>query len=156
MRALGKQALSDRNTVPLENRAQTLASAQRTPETTIGFRQNIQAIIDHATAREIPVVLVTIKVAPDAEKHWMKNQPDIVEHLKQGTEEHNEILRELAETSPAHLVDISRIWEEDDFANNHFPNYVDGFVHVNPAGNRAKALLIAEAIEAGRWIASCR
>lgn len=146
MKSWGAHDLSSRNTQPVENRTEVLANAERTPQTLQGFRQNLRAIIDHASARGTSVILVTIKVNPKAYEHFMKRQPKIMQQLIDGSEECNNVLRQLASETDAVLVDISRTWENDDFETNHLPNYHDGFVHVNGKGNRNKALLLADTI----------
>lgn len=149
----GPNDLTSRNTKPITNRRQVLRQAQLVPETMRGYRENIESIIAHAGANGARVFLVTIKTNPRGAEHIMKNQPELIAKLVEGTDQHNELLREIARDTPAILVDIAKEWEDEGFEDKHLPNYTDGFVHVNPKGNRDKARRIADVILQAQAIA---
>ena len=50
------------------------------------------------------------------------------------------------------LTGLKVVAEADGFEETHLPNYTDGFVHVNAAGNLAKARAIADVIVAERLL----
>jgi lysophospholipase L1-like esterase len=142
----GPNDLTSRNTRKIASRKKVLGAARLEPETMLGYEQNLRTIIDHATARGTGVLLMTIKTNPRGAEHIMKRQPELIAKLVEGTEQHNEVLRRIARETDAILVDVARAWDEEGFEEKHLPNYTDGFVHVNAAGNRNKALMVAEAI----------
>ncbi|MEM7517691.1 MAG: hypothetical protein AAF368_12315, partial [Planctomycetota bacterium] len=139
------QDLEDRNTRYVENRMKVLNAAVFTPETTVGFRQNIEVLVGAAQAQGAAVCLMTIPV--DEERVWGNKK--LFPRMISGTRDHNQVLREVAAAKPgALLADVEAEWTPQlDDPGGH-PFFVD-FCHVSAAGNGAKAALVGETLIQG-------
>ena len=105
------------------------------PETSAPYRRNIKTIGEHVRLRGGKVVLMTMPYSEE----FAKSQP----HYKEGIEEHNLIMRELAAEEGFILVDAQMM------AKGEWKDYESMFldlVHVTVEGNRLKAEAVAEAI----------
>jgi len=93
------------------------------------FRRNLRSIVEHVLGRDGVVILVTLPHAPAEAERWP---------LKvQGIEQHNQILRELAQETGALLLDLAARTES-------FEPYFKDIVHVEEEGHALKARSIAE------------
>ena len=110
------------------------------PETTAGFQGNIERLCRLIRADGGVPVLMTMPFSDEAggfEEAW-------VELLGQGAREHNEIMRDVASAEGALLVDAASTFSSD--PKEHAALFKD-YVHLRPAGNRVKALGIADVLQ---------
>jgi lysophospholipase L1-like esterase len=103
------------------------------PETAVAFRRNVQTIAEHVRLRGGRVVLATVPYDAQAAAAVYRN----------GIDEHNRILRELAQASGLTLADVDARGRARPGGTHPF--FLD-LVHMTPAGNRFKAEVIADAI----------
>jgi len=110
------------------------------PETAAGYRGNIERLSRLIKADGATPVLMTMPFSDGDDgfdRKWL-------ELLRQGTREHNEILRELASAEGALLADAASVFSSD--PQEHGQLFID-YVHLLPAGNRVKALSIMDALQ---------
>ncbi len=146
VRTTSWQELEDRNTQPIGDRRKVLGEAELEPETTRGFRGNLEALVRAARADGAFVCLMTIPL--DDSRTW--GAKAVFPKLIAGTREHNQVVREVAASEAARegrvaLIDIAADWDRDLAGTRPF--FVD-FCHVNAAGNEAKARKVAEVLRA--------
>ncbi|MBJ21525.1 MAG: hypothetical protein CL933_19120 [Deltaproteobacteria bacterium] len=113
---------------------------QLQPETVSGYRGNLQRLCRLVLADGATPVLMTMPFDGDAGGFGEA----FLELLCGGTEEHNEVMRTVAAEEGALLVDASASFSSD--PDEHAKFFAD-YVHQRPGGNRAKALLIADALQ---------
>jgi lysophospholipase L1-like esterase len=109
------------------------------PETSAPFVRNLRSIARDARGRGARVVLMTMPHQPD----YAGSRPDL---WVDGLQEHNALVRELAAAESLDLVDAAAVFAER--ADELGKEFID-LVHVQPAGNRAKAELLADFLLAG-------
>ena len=114
---------------PLRDAGDTLP-----PETAVAFRRNVQTIAEHVRLRGGRVVLATVPYDPQAASAAV---------YRNGIDEHNRILRDLAESSGLALADVDARGRARPGGTHPF--FLD-LVHMTQAGNRFKAEVIADAI----------
>jgi len=110
------------------------------PQTIDGYRGNLQRLCRLVKADGGVPVLMTMPYSVEAggmRSPWL-------ELLGIGTEEHNEIIRGVAQDEGALLADAAYAFQSD--PDEHDGSFID-YVHLRPEGNRVKALLIAEALQ---------
>jgi lysophospholipase L1-like esterase len=113
------------------------AGARLPPETAVAFRRNVLTIADHVRGHGGHVVLATVPYDPQGGE-------DV---YREGIDEHNRILRELAAANGFVLADVDARGRALAGGTHRF--FLD-LVHMTPEGNRFKAQVIAEAlVEAG-------
>jgi lysophospholipase L1-like esterase len=110
------------------------------PQTISGYRGNLQRLCRLVKADGAVPVLMTMPYSVEAGglgSPWLTL-------LGTGTEEHNEIIRGVAQDEEALLADAAYAFQSD--PNEHDGLFID-YVHLLPKGNRVKALLIAEVLQ---------
>ena len=110
------------------------------PQTIYGYRANLQRLCRLVKADGAVPVLMTMPYSAEAGglgSPWLTL-------LETGTEEHNEIIRGVAQDEEALLADAAYVFQSDPDEHDKF--FID-YVHLRAAGNRVKALLIAEALQ---------
>jgi lysophospholipase L1-like esterase len=115
----------------------TFADGRLPPETATAFRRNIRTIAEHARLRGARVVLATMPY--DAAR------AAALPVYRSGIDEHNQILRDLAQEGGFVLVDLAALAQRS--PEGLRPHFLD-LVHVDAEGNRWKAEAIAGALEA--------
>jgi len=107
-------------------------------ETSLPFRRNIESIATHAAGRGVRVVLMTMPYRPgiQSEPFW-----------RYGIDENNQHLRELAAEHGFVLADAQRAFAAQPELAAHFRD----LVHLDVAGNQAKAELLADTL--APWLA---
>lgn len=123
------------------------APGSKLPEgTEVAFRRNLSSIIEHAQRHGSRVALMTMPYKPSAETAAKDgSRPVWVTGLRQ----HNDILRELAETYGCVLVDAER-WNLEDPAKVD-PLFKDP-VHVTAKGKQGKSRMIVDALDQAGWL----
>ncbi|MEQ8767117.1 MAG: SGNH/GDSL hydrolase family protein [Planctomycetota bacterium] len=111
------------------------ASGELSLETAEPYRRNIRTICEHVRLRGGVPVLLTMPVRPGTPDDW----------LRQGIEQHNQILRQLEGDDVAVLVDLAERVKSS--ARDLEPHFSD-IVHMRPYGHRLKALFLLEALVA--------
>jgi lysophospholipase L1-like esterase len=107
------------------------------PETARAFRRNVLTIAEHVRAHGGQVVLATVPYDPQGAEAV----------YREGIDEHNRVLRELAAANGFVLADVDARGRMLPGGTHRF--FLD-LVHMTPEGNRFKAQVIAEAMtEAG-------
>jgi lysophospholipase L1-like esterase len=109
-------------------------------ETVVGYRGNMQRLCRLVSADGGTPVLMTMPYSSDAGGLggvWL-------ELLGVGTEEHNEVTREVAQAEGALLADAAAVFNSEPAEHDKF--FLD-YVHLRPGGNRVKALLVADALQ---------
>lgn len=104
------------------------------PDTAVAFRRNVQTIAEHVRLRGGRAVLATVPYDPAV-------TGDAV--YRNGIDEHNGILRELAGKDGFSLADVAERGKS--LPGGTHPFFLD-LVHMTPQGNRFKAEVIADAI----------
>ena len=104
------------------------------PETAVAFQRNVETIAEHVRLRGGHVVLATVPYDPQARG---------VAVYRNGIDDHNRILRELAGKDGFTLADVDARGRDRPGGTHAF--FLD-LVHMTPEGNRFKAEVIAEAI----------
>ena len=104
------------------------------PETAVAFRRNVETIAEHVRLRRGHVVLATVPYDPQARG---------VAVYRNGIDDHNRILRELAGKHGFILADVDARGRDRPGGTHAF--FLD-LVHMTPEGNRFKAEVIADAI----------
>jgi lysophospholipase L1-like esterase len=107
------------------------------PETAAVFRRNVRTIVEHVRLRGGHAVLVTVPY--DLER------PQSMAGFRSGIDEHNQILRELAQSESCALVDLQELFRRENDGRHAL--FLD-LVHVTPEGNRVKAAAIADVLVA--------
>lgn len=116
------------------------ADEELTPETLVGYDGNLRRLCRLVLADGGTPVLMTMPFNPEAgglDSKWL-------EVLGAGTAVHNQLMREVAMEEGALLADASLEFSSD--PGEHAELFAD-YVHLKPAGNRVKALLIADALQ---------
>jgi lysophospholipase L1-like esterase len=103
------------------------------PETAVAFRRNVLTIAEHARGHGGRVVLATVPYDPQGGEAV----------YREGIDEHNRILRELAAANGFVLADVDARGRALAGGTHRF--FLD-LVHMTPEGNRFKAQVIAEAM----------
>jgi len=116
------------------------AVEELTPDTLVGYEGNLRRLCRLVIADGGTPVLMTMPFNSDAGGLG----PVWLEVLGDGTDEHNELMREVAMEEGALLADASLKFSSD--PGEHAKLFAD-YVHLKPAGNRVKALLIADALQ---------
>jgi len=114
--------------------------SELSPETSMGYRGNLERLCRLIRADGATPVLMTMPFSDEAggfEEVW-------VEILGQGAREHNGIMRDVASAEGALLVDAASTFSSD--PEDHAGLFKD-YVHLRPAGNRVKALGIADVLQ---------
>ena len=109
-------------------------------DTIVGYRGNLQRLCRLVNADGGTPILLTMPYSVDAgglAGVWL-------ELLGAGTEEHNEVMRAVAEEEGALLADAAAVFSLDPAEHDKF--FLD-YVHLRSAGNRVKALLVADALQ---------
>lgn len=99
------------------------------------FKRNLEELTAMATSRGVEVMLATITYSPEFPKEVVVASPD----YQRAYTEHNAVIREVADSTPAHLFDFASV----------FPNKREYFVdgrHLTEEGLRIKARTFADAI----------
>lgn len=99
------------------------------------FRRNVELIGDHAAARGAKVGLLTLPYVVRGKRSVYQD----------GMDRNNQLLRDIAAEKGWLLVDLDRRFREDWTLEQREETFLDG-VHLKPAGNRAKAQYVAEAL----------
>lgn len=107
--------------------------------TTAPFRRNVLTLCELVELRGGTPILLTMPMQPPSAE-----ADEVVDWKRLGTQQHNEVLRELARESNRHLVDLARLFadKEADFAGE----FTD-LVHLTGRGDRYKANLVARYLE---------
>ena len=104
------------------------------PDTAVAFRRNVETIAEHVRLRGGHVVLATVPYDPLGTAALV---------YRNGIDDHNRILRELAQKDGFTLADVDG--RGRDLAGGTHAYFLD-LVHMTRAGNRFKAEVIADAI----------
>jgi lysophospholipase L1-like esterase len=109
------------------------ADGRLPPETAVAFRRNVLTVAEHARAHGGQVVLATVPYDPQGGEAV----------YREGIDEHNRILRELAAADGFVLADVDARGRALPGGTHRF--FLD-LVHMTPEGNAFKAQVIADAM----------
>jgi lysophospholipase L1-like esterase len=106
------------------------------------YERNLRAMVAICRAEEIEPWLLTLRYNRDPALQPEGIAPDGPREMafQEGLEEHNAIVRRIAQETQAGLIDLARDMPLD------LPYYADP-IHMTAEGNRVKAGLIADALE---------
>lgn len=132
------QTLQARTQYPLPAGQQALVNLEH--HGTEAFRRNLKAAVALARDSGVQVWLLTeAALEVDTSSVEDQNLRALENAYQKGLDEHQEVIRQLAQSEQVGLIDLARQMPQD-------PIYFTDMIHMSPAGNQVKAEIIANAL----------